>query len=429
MVSIHEFGDDLKTALENLNGETLFIDSGIYRTGPLDIPSGTDILLDEGAHIIFSDDPGLYGPVFTRWEGVECWCMHPLIFINEAEDVRIRGKGIFDGSGKRWWDYIYYRRAEQKEPMTELERSFAALNPGYMDQPGGGGGRQTQFLRPPLLQIRKSRNIELEGFSLIDSPFWTLHPVQSEKLIIRDVTVRNPYVTPNTDGIDIESCRDVLIDSCTVDVGDDGIALKSGSGEDGIKAALPTENVTIKDSAVKQAHGGFVIGSETAAGVRNVEVYGCTFSGTDRGIRIKTRRGRGGRIENIYVHDTKMENVICPITLNMYYRWGSDDPELYSLESKEITPATPYIGNVRIERVEAVGCRASAGFFAGLPERPIEAVCIKDSSFEVKDEETGLEVEMFRGIEPSDFRGIRVINTDLELENVSVNSDPMISYT
>ena len=436
MRDIKEFGaignniaDDtiaIRKALRECAGkDTLYISKGIYRTGALEIPSRSRIEFEDGATLSFIDDFSIYEPVMTRWEGVDCYAMHPLFFITDAEDIEITGNGILDGNGRKWWDYIYYRRADQKEPVTAIEKSFAELNPDYRNQPGGGGGRQTQFLRPPLFQIWRSRNIKIDGLELTNSPFWTLHPVYSNNLQFINMKIINPYVTPNTDGMDIESCLDVIVDNCYVDVGDDGIALKSGSGESGVEKAIPCKNITIRNSTVKQAHGGFVIGSETAAGMSHISVKDCRFIGTDRGIRIKTRRGRGGEIYDIDIENIDTEDVISPITINMYYKWGSDEPGLYSLEKEPITKMTPHIHDITIRGLRAKGCRASAGFIVGLPEMRITNVRIEDSVIDVVEKpEKGLEVEMYKGIPDTDYRGIRVRNADITLKNVAVNESP-----
>lgn len=437
MIDIRSFGavgdgisDDtlaVRKALEETAGkDVLLISEGTYNVGPLDIPSHSRIEFKAGAVLSFTDDFGAYPAVEARWEGVDCFCMHALFRISDAEDIVITGPGVLEGNGRKWWDYIYDRRATQKEPMMDIEKHFASLNPDYRNQPGGGGGRQCQFLRPPLLQLWKSKDVTIDGLALRNSPFWTLHPVYSSNLVFRNMSIINPYVTPNTDGMDIESCSSVLVEGCLVDVGDDGIALKSGSGESGVDAAVPCQDIRIVDSTVKQAHGGFVIGSETAAGMRNVLVQRCRFLGTDRGIRIKTRRGRGGEICNIRVEDTYMEDVISPITINMYYKWGSDDPRLYSLEKQEIDRMTPSIHHVEIKGVTARRCKASAGFIVGLPEMPIHDVTIEDCDIEVDENpEKGLEVEMYKGIPDTDFRGIRLRNAEVSLSNIKVNCDPV----
>ncbi len=420
--------EKLQHAIDMSKGkEILEIGPGVCLTGPLSIPSDTHIRFLDRTTLKFTDHFEAYPPVLSHWEGVDCYCLHPLLWIKKAENVVIEGNGTIDGSGKKWWDYIYDRRATQPEPETELEKKLAALNPGYRDQPGGGGGRQCQFLRPPLLQVFKSKNVTLRDFFLTGSPFWTLHPIYTDHLMIEGVRIVNPYLTPNTDGIDVECCTNVEIKDCSVDVGDDGIALKSGSGMDGIKAARPTRNVKITGCTVKQAHGGFVIGSETAAGVQNVEVDNCRFLSTDRGIRIKTRRGRGGHIDNILVRNTYMDDVICPITLNMYYKWGSDDPELYSLEKQPVDIATPEISNVTIENVEATNCRGSVGFIVGLPEKPITNVKIKNARLStVQTPDPTLEIEMTKGLPETSYTGIRVRNAEVTLENVVTNVEPLM---
>ncbi len=434
---ITEFGDIkcddassiINKALIEMQGKGRVIFPAMaIKTSGIDIPSDSHLHFEDGARLEFVDSFDAYPPVFTRWEGVDCYAMHPLIFINNAHNVKITGKGCLDGNGKTWWDYIYYRRAEQQEPVTDIEKSFALLNPDYKSQPGGGGGRQTQFLRPTMLQIYKSSNVLLEDFSLINSPFWTFHPIYSSNITVRNVNIINPYETPNTDGMDIESSTDIKIEDCIVDVGDDGIALKSGSGDQGIKANSPTKNVVIKNCTVKKAHGGFVIGSETASGFENIDVSDCKFFGTDRGIRIKTRRGRGGKISNIKISNVYMEDTICPITINMYYKWGSDDEKLYSLEKQPITSSTPSISNITIENIKSINSK-SAGFIAGLPEMPIENVVIKNCSLKVDDSNPEVfEIEMFKGIPTSTYKGIRIINADVKVENTSVNVDPPILF-
>ena len=418
----------LQNAIDATRGkEILEIGPGTCLTGPLSVSSNTHIKFLEGTTLKFIDDFDQYPPVFSHWEGVDCYCLHPLLWVHEAENVIIEGNGTIDGSGKKWWDYIQDRRFHQPEPETPLEKQLAALNPDYKNQPGGGGGRQCQFLRPALLQVFKSKNVTLKDFFLTQSPFWTLHPIYTDHLVIDGVRVVNPYETPNTDGIDVECCTNVELRNCFVDVGDDGIALKSGSGMDGIKAARPTTDVKMSGCTVKQAHGGFVIGSETAAGVRNVIVEDCKFLSTDRGIRIKTRRGRGGHIDNITIRNTVMDDVICPIAFNMYYKWGSDDPALFSLDKQPIDIATPQISNVTIENVEATNCKGSTGFLVGLPEMPITNVKIRNAKlYTVENPDPSLEIEMTRGLPETTYTGIRVRNAEVELENVITNVNPVM---
>jgi polygalacturonase len=339
--------------------------------------------------------------------------MHPCVFASGQNDIVISGKGVLDGNGSRWWELYREKKGVQQQPETPVEKELARLNPGYAGQPGGGGGRDIQFLRPPLLQFFNCSKINVEGITLRNSPFWTLHPVYCTGVNVSGVNVKNPADAPNTDGIDIDSCEDVLIENCHVAVGDDGIAIKSGAGDDGIRVGKPCYRVTVRGCTVEDGHGGIVIGSETAAGIFDVLAEDCLFRGTDRGIRIKTRRGRGGKIHDLEFRRLTMENNLCPLAINMFYRCGAepDDP-CFSQEALPVDPSTPSIKNVRISQIRATGCRASAGFIAGLPESPVENISLQCCEFST-DEHSGVspgESEMFLGLPQIIEKSIRLLN-------------------
>jgi polygalacturonase len=415
-------------ALQNLRkagGGILRVGPGVWRTGPLELFSHTTLLLDEGAVISFIPDTERYGPVFTRWEGVECYGMHPCLFADKQEDIAIMGKGVLDGNGQVWWEMLREkRRRGQSVPETPEEMTLARLNTSYQSQPSGGGGRGIQFLRPPLVQFFKCAHLRLEGITLRNSPFWTLHPVYCRSLAISGVKIVNPADAPNTDGIDIDSCEDVLIKDCHVAVGDDGIVLKSGSGEDGMRVGMPCRRVTVRGCTVEDGHGGIVIGSETAAGVSEVLAEDCLFKGTDRGIRIKTRRGRGGNIHNMEFRRLTMVNNLCPLVINMFYRCGASMSDgFFSQESLPVDRATPSIKNIRISDIQATGCRASAAFIAGLPESPVENIRIHRCEFST-DEQSGVspdDSDMFFGLSRITEKSIRLLNVmDAEFSDVTV---------
>ena len=400
------------------------LEKGVYMTSPIAIPSGTVLEIKEGAVLKLIPDFSLYEPVYTRWEGVQCWCLHPCIFINEAEDVTLKGPGCIDGSGPAWWKTANVRRKAEK-PETELELRLAALNPDYKEMPGGGGGRQVQFLRPPLLQIRESRNVRVENLFLTESPFWTVHVLFSEGVVLDGLRISNPDDAPNTDGIDIESSFHVCVSNTEVSVGDDGIAVKSGSGIQGIRENRPCGNILIKGCLVHASHGGAVIGSETAADISHVTVEDCVFNGTDRGIRIKTRRGRGGHIHGLVFRNLEMKNNLTPFAVNSYYNCGDPSPELYSLDPMPVTSTTPRIENVVVEGCRATGCRASAGMLTGLPELPVKNVLLKDCVFEVAEDASVpvSETDMFQGLPVPSTRGFRIRYAKVRLENFHVVSD------
>jgi polygalacturonase len=401
-------------AVKEAGGGILHVGAGVWKTGPLEIFSNTILVLEEQSVISFIPDPDRYKPVWTRWEGVECYGMHPLVFADNQERIRITGKGVFDGSGAAWWAMLREKRKNgQKAPKTPGERALARLNPGYEKQPSGGGSREMQFLRPPLAQFRNCTSVYLEGFSLRNSPFWTLHPVFCNDVTIRDIHITNPADAPNTDGIDIDSCENVLIEGCEVAVGDDGIAIKSGSGENGIMVNKPSQNIAVRRCVVRNGHGGIVIGSETAGGIFNVTAEHCLFQGTDRGVRIKTRRGRGGQISNLHFKRLTMENNLCPLVINMFYRCGAALSDgWFTLEPLPVIYTTPSIKNIIIEDIKATGCRASAGFIAGLPESPVRNLSISDSEF-ITDENDPAhpdESDMFLGLPEVKTKSFRVLN-------------------
>ncbi len=432
IISITSFGAkgdgawDNTAAFEEAFGKenvTVTVPQGIWLTGPVTLKSGSTLRLEDGAILKFIPDPSLYRPVYTRWEGERCYAMHPCLYAENASGVTVEGSGTIDGSGSVWWEILKDKKSRNAGPEESYEKELASLNPGYDRQASGGGGRGMQFLRPALVQFNSCRDVVLRGVKIIQSPFWTVHPVFTDNLTIDSVTIFNPADSPNTDAIDIDSCTGVKIRGCYINVGDDGICIKSGSGEDGILCARPTYDVLVENCIVSSAHGGAVIGSETAAGIRDVVFQNCAFIGTDRGIRLKTRRGRGGVVENLTFRNISIDGCLCPFTFNMYYKCGAEDTDpAFSLDPLPVTERTPVIRNVLIEGVSATGIRSSAGFLVGLPESRIENVRIVNSSFFV-DSSSSLEPElseMYRGLPHVKEKGIRVRNADFRLEGVVV---------
>ncbi len=422
-------GQAFKAAFEEISkcgGGTLTVNAGDWATGPIDIPSDTTLELADGAHVLFIDDPALYAPAFTRWEGVECYAMHALVRSEKTKNVKITGKGTIDGNGEKWWTTVKAKKArKQSKPEEPYELALAKLNPGYENQAGGGGGRETQFLRPALIEFINCENVVIEGVKIVNSPFWTVHPLYVKNLTLQNLHIENPYSAPNTDGIDIDSCEDVKIIGCFVSVGDDGICIKSGSGPDGIRVNRPTVGVEVKGCTVRNAHGGIVLGSETAAGMSRIHASDCDLSGTDRGIRIKSRRGRGGDINDIELKNLVMNDTLCPIAMNMYYKCGITDTKspLFSLEKMPVTSETPRIHNVKIIGCKGTGCKASAGFIVGLPEMPIDNLEIRDCYFttDEKSERSPMESDMFYGLPEVNVKSFRVRNAPgAKFENVTI---------
>ncbi len=435
--SIESFGGRAESSFDNSEafsaayeffrtngGGVLKVGKGVWRTGPITLCSDMTLELAEDAVISLIPEPERYKPVKTRWEGVVCYAMHPCVFADGETNVTICGKGTIDGSGKVWWSLLAEKR-KQGKPVSPIELELAALNPNYMNEPGGGGGRNIQFLRPALVQFYKCRHVQIQDVTLINSPFWTIHPVFTDTLLIKDVHVVNPHDAPNTDGMDIDSCENVKVDGCNISVGDDGIAIKSGSGEDGIRMNRPSRNIEITNCSVADGHGGVVFGSETAAGIENVSVKDCVFDGTQRGIRLKTRRGRGGAVRNLVFRNLTMKDNLCPLAINMYYCCGTNrnEPEFFSQDPLPVKADTPSIKDIVISGVTATGCKASAGFIAGLPESPVDNILIENSVFDVdmtSDVKPDVS-DMYAGIPECTEKSFRLINVkNVKFENTQV---------
>src|SRR5687768_10005520 len=217
-----------------------------------------------------------------------------------------------------------------------MKGSKMQANPGAISQEKDAAFYNSikDFLRPNLLLLTNCKYILLDGPTFQNSPAWCLHPLMSEHLTVRNILVKNPWYAQNGDGIDVESCKNVVIENSTFDVGDDGICIKSGRDKAGRERGMPTENLLVRNCTVYHAHGGFVIGSEMSGGARNIIVENCTFDGTDIGLRFKTTRGRGGIVENIFINNIAMKNIPGEaILFDMYY--AAQDPIVLAGEKRE----------------------------------------------------------------------------------------------
>jgi polygalacturonase len=221
----------------------------------------------------------------------------------------------------------------------------------------------------------------IEGVTLTNSPAWTLNPLACDEVNIRGIIIRNPPDSPNTDGINPDSCRNVHVSDCHIDVGDDCVTIKSGSEEDGRRQHRACENITITNCTMIHGHGGVVIGSEMTGGVRNVAISNCTFVGTDRGIRIKSRRGRGGVVEDLRVSNIVMDQVLCPIVINLFYGCGAwGELKVTDQSPQPVTDRTPRFRRLRYSNITARRVKYSAAYVIGLPEMFVEDVAFNDVS-------------------------------------------------
>ncbi|MBQ7486765.1 MAG: glycoside hydrolase family 28 protein [Clostridia bacterium] len=345
----------VQQALNSLRetGGVVTIPAGRHETVGLELFSNTELHLDAGAVLSFSDDPEDHVIINTRWEGYEQPSYRPLLYAYEQQNVFVTGCGVLEGNGQRWWKMH--------------------------------GDPTAKVARPCFICFDKCDNVQLRDFRVQNSPAWTLHPLRSNNVLVSGVTIVNPADSPNTDGIDPESCSNVRIVGCYIDVGDDCIAVKAGT-EDALET-VPCENIAITGCTMVHGHGGVVLGSEMSGGIRHVAVSGCVFNGTDRGIRIKTRRRRGGSVEGLTVSGVVMHDVTCPVIVNMMYYCGKDGTEPFVADPnpQPVDDGTPHVRHIQLSDIQVSGCRSAAVCLYGIPESPVEDISLSNMHIELVD--------------------------------------------
>ena len=303
----------------NAGGGRVVVPEGTYLTGAIHLKSNVNLYLEEGAVISFFTNTDDYLPVvYTRFEGTECMNFSPLVYAFGQENIAITGKGTLDGNGDNtngWrWKWT------QKSDVTDLNKKGDDSVP--VEQRVFGDGHK---LRPNMLQPYRCKNILIEGVTIKNSPMWHIHPVLSENITVRNVTVIGHG--PNNDGCNPESCKNVLIEGCYFDTGDDCIAIKSGRNTDGRRVNVASENIVVRDCVMKDGHGGVVIGSEISGSARNIFAENCVMDSPnlDRGLRIKTNSVRGGIVENVYMRNVTMKQVgEAALKINYHYQEGDN---------------------------------------------------------------------------------------------------------
>ena len=364
--------------LSRQGGGRLSVPQGVWFTGPIVLKSHVDLHLEKGAVILFSGDMDLYPVIETNYEGeLRKHCQSPVSAVGQT-DIAISGQGIIDGNGICW-------RPLKKEKVTEGQwKKFTSKGGVFPRSTMWYPSEERVKMRPVLLYLESCRNVLLQGVTFQNSPNWCLHPLLCENLIVDQVMVRNPAYAQNGDAIDVESCRNVLVVNSSFDAGDDGICLKSGRDEQGRRRGRPTENVVVDGCTVFNGHGGFVVGSEMSGGVRNIWVNDCQFLGTDAGLRFKSCRGRGGVVENIYIRNISMADILGDaVTFDLFYGGKSVIEQLESGErinniaAEPVGEGTPVFRNIDIQHVVCRGAHRAL-WFNGLPEMPISDIRLSD---------------------------------------------------
>jgi polygalacturonase len=348
--------------------------AGTYLSGPLTLRTKTTLQLDAGATLKATDEPKDYLADDVAWDDIlnrsKKSPLAPFISGKDLTDIKICGQGTIDGSGAKWW--IPAEAARRKKSGYTLPR-------------------------PNLIVLTRVKHLEVTDVTLKNSPKFHLVPDDCQDVLIAGVTILAPEHAANTDAIDPSSCRNVLITNCTIDVGDDNVAIKAGKKVAGREFAC--EDITVAGCTFLHGHG-VSIGSETDGGVRNVVVKNCTFQDTENGLRIKSQRGKGGLVENISYRDITMTNVDPAITFTCYYMNNSAKDAVQPSPSKETRPPSagekiPVYRNIRVSNLRAT-CQKSAGVILGLPESCISNVVFENVQISAR---TGLAIRNAKGVQ------------------------------
>ncbi len=399
---------DAVDSLSALGGGRLVVPEGIWLTGPITLKSNIDLHVTPDAVILFSPERELYPIVETVFEGLDTKrCISPINAVGQ-ENIAITGGGTIDGSGDSW-------RQVKKSKMAPSQWKDLVASGGFTNAKGDiwypdsssyrgalvsdafnvPQGMETEedwesvktYLRPVMISFKECTNILLEDVLFQNSPCWNIHPLMCRNVIIDNITVRNPWYSQNGDGIDIDSCEDVLLVNSSFDVGDDAICIKSGKDEDGRRRARPCRNLIVDNCIVFHGHGGFVVGSEMSGGVSNISVTNCRFLGTDVGLRFKSCRGRGGVVENIFIRHITMMNIPTePLLFDLHYGGKSaveaaeDEVAcVYDIAPMPADETTPEFRNIHISDIICSGA-ARAMYFNGIPEKNISGIEIRNST-------------------------------------------------
>jgi polygalacturonase len=422
--------NDAINACSSKGGGVVLIPKGLWITGPVVLKSNVNLHISHGALLQFSPDKNLYPLVAGNYEGHPSPRNQSPISGTDLVNIAITGEGIIDGRGEVW-------RAMGKDRVTEREwnklvasggvignngkswypsagflkgatdKSAIMLEPG---KPMEAYAEMKDFYRPNMLVLTNCKKVLLENTTFQNSPAWCLHTLLCEDLTLTGVRVRNESNAQNGDALDLESCRNVLVENCTFDAGDDGICIKSGRDEAGRQRGVPTENVIVRNNIVYKAHGGFVIGSEMSGGARNIFVSDCTFIGTDIGLRFKTTRGRGGIVEKIYIKDITMRDILhSAILFDMYYggKSAAEDPNAKQQDviKNPVNEGTPQFREFYVNNVVCNGAETGL-LIRGLPEMSIKGIHLEN-----------LVLKSVKGVEISEaanvtLKNVRLVNTD-----------------
>ncbi len=332
---------------------TVVFKPGVYLTGALFLKSGTHLRLDEGVEIRGVQDPSAYPDMRTRIAGIEMTWPAALINVCQQSNVQISGRGVIDGNGKLWWDKYWAMRKEYEAKGLRWAVDYDCK-------------------RVRLIQVYESSNVNLQGVTLKRPGFWTVHICYSDRVTVDGLIIRNNTDGrgPSTDGIDVASSSNVLVQRCDIECNDDALCLKAGRDADGLRVNRPTRKVVVRDCVIRGGAAGITIGSETSGGIRDVEVYRLqVLRPVPNGILFKSARTRGGTIQNIVIRNLDMQGVPTPVSIdlnwNPSYSYGrlpegvQDVPDYWKVLTQPVPPemGLPHFRDVRISDIKATGAQ------------------------------------------------------------------------
>jgi len=374
---------DAIDACNAAGGGRVIIPAGKWLTGPIHLKSNVNLRLEKDAEVHFSTNYSDYLPVvFTRFEGTECYNYSPLIYAKDCNNIAVTGPGKLDGHGQAWWHWFDLQDDANKR-LLKMERDSVPVSERIFGIENG--------LRPSFLQPVNCRNVLLEDFTITNGPMWTIHPLYCEDTIIRNVSM----ITEghNGDGIDPDSCRNMIIENCCFSTEDDAVAIKSGRDSDGWRVAKPSENIIIRNCKSQGGTwGGISIGSEISGDARNIFIHNCDFDGPNMGFFLKSRIGRGGIMENVWIQDIKINQVRNEVAYVTMYYWCGETP---------VSKKLPAFRNIHFKNLTCKKAK-DAMKIEGLPEKFIENMSLEN-----------IEISAENGLTINNVKNLRLTNVNI----------------
>ncbi|HEV9038565.1 MAG TPA: glycosyl hydrolase family 28 protein [Puia sp.] len=425
-------------ACSKKGGGVVLVPGGFWLTGPIVLKNNVNLSVRGDALLLFTRDFDQYPLIQSYYAGLPSVRCQSLISGSDLTNVAITGEGVINGSGDAWrpslqqkmsvseWNHLVASggvlSTDPKRPKTWYPSEKALLGSEVLTDSGTlrpgvtfpGYPAIKDFQRPTLLSMYHCRKVLLEGVTFQNSPNWNLHFLLCQDITIDKVHSKNPPFGQNTDALDLESCKKALVENSTVEGGDDGITLKSGRDSSGRARNVPTEDVIIRNCIAYNVGSGVAIGSEMSGGVRNIFISHCSFVGSSLGIKLKTKRGRGGVVEKIYASDINMSDIQqYALVFDMFYgvigapKIGTQATTNPQLNADPVTDATPTFRDIHFRHIYCNGAE-QAIFVRGLPEMPVKDVYLEDMVFKSK---KGMECMEARGVH---LKNIRFITTDMD---------------